>query len=93
MVNISLKAQEANDRYNDYVNSGLSGKGWDYARLDALREAANKADEELLAARDAALNPGECTCSNDPNREWEICPSCLAQSKRRYGDSIPFGGE
>jgi len=94
MVNISIiqKARQANDRYNDYVNQGLdSGEGWDYSTLDELREMADKADAELLAARDEKLN--ECTCSDDPNREWEVCPSCIVQSKWRYGDHIPFGGE
>jgi len=96
MVNISIiqKARQANDEYNSYVDQGLdSGEGWDYSMLDTLRELANKADAELLAARDAELN--ECTCVPDlpDGRCFPLCPVCKAEIDRKYGDSIPFGGE
>ena len=32
----------------------------------------------------------ECTCRP---QDALLCPSCLEYNRRKYGDSIPFGGE
>jgi len=93
MVNISIiqKARQANDEYNSYVDQGLdSGEGWDYALLDQLREEADKADLELLFARDQE-NCAHDNCSMtgtyrftddgvDDDIQW-VCEDCGAVLK------------
>ncbi len=73
--------------YDDYVeemlNNGISGFEWD--ELDRLAKIANDADTAWLAAKDAALN--ECYCTE---AMAEACAVCLADSRRRHGDEIPF---
>jgi len=78
MVNISvaqMKARKANDEYNSYVDQGLdSGEGWDYSTLDTLRELANQADAELLAARDWTW---ECEIHGTIVSMGGDCPNCM----------------
>ncbi len=83
-------AEIADKVYDDYIdwmlNNGIPGIEW--TELDRLAKIANDADTAWLAAKHAALN--ECYCSTRMEMEGILCAVCLADSRRRHGDAIPF---
>ena len=81
--------------YDDYWRYTMhSGQPINWDVMESLANRAN------LAANDVMEFPPmtdedrqrwqECTCRP---QDALLCPSCLEYTRRKYGDSIPHGGE
>jgi len=78
--------QQVYDEYWYYVrNHAWCDINWPV--MESLANRANLANDDLLEARDIALN--ECSCKPDS----DACPVCVAANRQKYGDDIPFRGE
>ena len=84
--------QQVYDEYWYYVrNHAWCGINWPV--MESLANRANMANDDLLEARNIALNDDslqECTCRPDADY---LCPVCKAYTDAKYGDDIPYGGE
>ena len=82
----AIIARTVFDKYvEDCLNDPDRPLNW--SEIDYLGKRANDAEDRAEKARHEALNPCTCTPLSD------ACPVCKADIDRKYGDSIPFGGE
>ena len=73
----------------DYGIDYISGIVKSWGKIDYQE----KLDRTILLEYE--LEHGECTCTPDlpDGRCFPLCDVCKADVDRRYGDSIPIGGE
>ena len=79
--------QAVYEDYWQYVMNSGEPTNWDV--MESLANRANMAADDLLEARDVALN--ECSCTPDlpDGRTGRVCAVCL----NRDNNELPFEGE
>ena len=88
--------------YDDYWRFVMnSGDPINWNVMESLANRANLAQNDVHNEegfpitfeewKDSMTRFRECTCQ--PHQDAYLCPVCKEYTDKKYGDSIPFGGE